>query len=83
MRYRVEILQTARRDLRDLPLRDAERVLARVEQLAEGLAGDVKKLQGFTVGYRLRVGDYRVLFDLDGDRVLVQRIRNRREAYER
>lgn len=83
MRYRIEILQTAQRDLRDLPLRDAERVLARVEQLAEGLAGDVKKLQGFTVGYRLRVGDYRVLFDLDGDRVLVQRIRNRREAYER
>ncbi|QQR75286.1 MAG: type II toxin-antitoxin system RelE/ParE family toxin [Holophagales bacterium] len=83
MRYRVEILSTARRDLRDLPLRDAERVLARLEQLREGFAGDVRKLQGFTVGYRLRVGDYRVLFDLDGDRILVLRIRNRREAYER
>jgi len=29
-------------------------------------AGDVKKLQGYKNAYRLRVGDYRVLFDMDG-----------------
>ena len=83
MLYHVEILPTARRDLREMPSRDAERVLARLDRLSEGLSGDVKRLQGFTIGYRLRVGDYRVLFDLDGERVLVQRVRHRREAYER
>jgi len=29
--------------------------------------GDVKKLQGYKTAYRLRVGDYRILFDMDGE----------------
>ena len=29
-------------------------------------AGDVRKLQGYRNAYRLRVGDYRILFDMDG-----------------
>lgn len=44
--------------------------------------GDVKKLTNHTPEYRLRVGDYRVLFEIDGtDRVSVYRIMHRREAY--
>jgi len=30
-------------------------------------AGDVKKLKGFANTYRLRVGDYRILYDVNGD----------------
>jgi mRNA interferase RelE/StbE len=30
-------------------------------------SGDVKKLQGCKNAYRLRVGDYRILFDIDGE----------------
>ena len=29
-------------------------------------AGDIRKLQGYNIAYRLRVGDYRILFDMDG-----------------
>jgi mRNA interferase RelE/StbE len=45
------------------------------------LAGDVKKLTGFTPEHRLRVGNYRVLFEVEDARVIVYRGRHRREAY--
>lgn len=43
-------------------------------------SGDVKKLQGRN-GYRLRVGDYRVIFDNDGNIIYVERVHNRGQVY--
>ena len=46
------------------------------------VGGDVKRLTNFTPEYRLRVGDYRVLFEIeDTNRVVVYRVCHRREAY--
>ena len=45
-------------------------------------SGDVKKLQG-TSGYRLRVGDFRVLFDRDGNIIYIEKIENRGQVYKR
>jgi mRNA interferase RelE/StbE len=60
----------------------ARRVKQAVERFADSGAGDVKKLQGIQPAeYRLRVGDYRVRFNLEGDTIRVLRVRNRREAY--
>ncbi|NTU43356.1 MAG: type II toxin-antitoxin system RelE/ParE family toxin, partial [Nitrospirales bacterium] len=50
--------------------------------LEKGLVGDIKKLTNHFPGYRLRVGDWRVLFEIDGDKVVVYRIRHRKEAYK-
>jgi mRNA-degrading endonuclease RelE of RelBE toxin-antitoxin system len=48
----------------------------------EARAGDVKKLRPPLSGFRLRCGDYRVFFDLEGEsRIEVIGVRNRREAY--
>lgn len=44
-------------------------------------SGDVKKLQGRN-GYRLRVGDYRVIFDTDGNILFIELIGNRGEIYK-
>lgn len=44
-------------------------------------AGDVKKLQGAS-GYRLRVGDFRVLFDRDGNIIFIIKIGNRGQIYK-
>jgi mRNA interferase RelE/StbE len=49
--------------------------------MRNNLEGDVKHLTNFTPEYRLRVGDFRVLFELAGNRVTVYRIVNRRDAY--
>lgn len=44
--------------------------------------GDVKKLQG-TDGYRLRVGDFRIIFDKNGDVLLIEKIENRGQVYKK
>jgi len=81
MRYNVRILPTAERDLDRMSPEVAHRVLRKIEAMQNDLAGDVKRLVDFVPPYRLRVGDWRVLFDLRGDLILVQRVRHRSEAY--
>lgn len=44
-------------------------------------AGDVKHLQGQN-GYRLRVGDYRVIFDIHGNILYIEKIGNRGQVYK-
>ena len=44
-------------------------------------AGDVRKLQGRT-GYRLRVGDFRIIFDIDGNILYIDKIDNRGQIYK-
>lgn len=57
-----------------MSLRERERVVEKVEALQTDLAGDVKRLTNFTPECRLRVGDYRVLFQVEDDRVMIFRI---------
>lgn len=44
-------------------------------------SGDVKKLQGMN-GYRLRVGNYRIIFDRNGNILYIERIDNRGQIYK-
>lgn len=60
----------------------ARRVKNTAERFAATGAGNVKKLQDIEPPeYRLRVGDYRVRFELQGETMRILRVRNRREAY--
>jgi len=45
------------------------------------LTGDVKRLTDFELQYRLRVGNYRVLFNIENNALIIYRIKHRREAY--
>ncbi|RRK31180.1 type II toxin-antitoxin system RelE/ParE family toxin [Schaedlerella arabinosiphila] len=45
--------------------------------------GDVKKLQGVDDGYRLRVGDLRVLFSMEDDKIFIDNIIPRGQAYKK
>lgn len=45
--------------------------------------GDIKKLQGTDDGYRLRVGDLRVLFSIENDIIYIDNIIPRGQAYKR
>jgi mRNA interferase RelE/StbE len=49
--------------------------------MSNDLAGDVKHLTHATPEYRLRVGDYRVLFQIEGTTLVIYRVVHRREAY--
>lgn len=43
---------------------------------------NIKKLTNFEPAYRLRVGDYRVLFDVVEDTIFIGRVLHRQESYE-
>ena len=84
MRYRVDLKPRAMKDLRRVPRDDARRILEALGALKDDLSGDVKRLTNFTPEFSLRVGVYRVLFEVEeSSRVVVYRVRHRREAYKR
>ena len=60
---------------------DQSRILQKIELLQHGLTGDIKRLTNFTPEYRLRVGDYRILFEILEGSIIVYRILHRRDAY--
>jgi mRNA interferase RelE/StbE len=78
----IEWTEASLKDMAALDKKIARRVQQAVERFAEIGAGSVKKLQDIDPPeYRLRAGDYRVRFELDGQIIRVLRVRNRREAY--
>ncbi|NEO88112.1 MAG: type II toxin-antitoxin system RelE/ParE family toxin [Spirulina sp. SIO3F2] len=81
MNYTVEFRPRALKDLKGLDVGIRERILAKVELLRDGLQGDIKKLKKFSPSYRLRVGDYRVLFEVEANVITIYRVKHRRQAY--
>lgn len=82
MSYTVKLKPRAIKDLRRIQKQDASRIADALDRLKLELAGDVKRLTNFTPEYRLRVGHYRVLFEIEEKRdITVYRIIHRREAY--
>ena len=81
MDYEVRFKPKADKDLDALQPDMAKRVIEKIARLRTNLEGDVKRLTNFSPEYRLRVGDYRVLFEVEGNSVIVYRIVHRREAY--
>lgn len=84
-KYSVEIKPTARKELEDLP----DPVLARVVRKLESLAdvprpSGCKKLKGCKDQWRIRIGDWRVVYIINETVKLVSivRIAHRREVYE-
>ncbi len=77
----IEFKPRAEKDLSSLPKADQSRILQKIELLQHGLTGDIKRLTNFTPEYRLRVGDYRILFEILEGSIIVYRILHRRDAY--
>ncbi|OQW90446.1 MAG: plasmid stabilization protein [Beggiatoa sp. IS2] len=69
------------KDLRNLPKGEVQKILEKIKILESGLIGDIKKLTHFTPEYRLRVGDYRILFEIKEQKITIYRVKHRKEAY--
>jgi mRNA interferase RelE/StbE len=81
MKYAIQFKPRAVKDIERLSSRVQLQILKVVEAMSNDLKGDVKRLTNFTPEYRLRVGDYRVLFEIENNSIVVYRVRHRREAY--
>ena len=72
----------ARADLLAIDRETALQILHCVDRYLASRTGDVKKLKPPRTGFRLRCGDYRVFFDLQGQNAItITSVRNRRDAY--
>jgi mRNA interferase RelE/StbE len=81
--YRLLVKREAEKELRRLPRRDLKRILGKIGRLAaEPRPEGVEKLSTLE-RYRVRQGDYRVLYEIDDEAqtVTVVRIGHRREVY--
>ncbi len=84
MELELVILPRAQKDLAGLPYADRERTKVRIEAYAvapRDQRHDVVALVGTRSGYRLRAGDWRVIFAIVEGRMEVTRVMHRREAY--
>ncbi|MFA5872678.1 MAG: type II toxin-antitoxin system RelE/ParE family toxin [Anaerolineales bacterium] len=79
----MELRRAAYKDLKDIPADYARLITKHIDSLElNPRPPDSKKLKG-DAGYSLRIGTYRVLYDIDDkmQSVTIYRIKHRREAY--
>ena len=84
MTYRIDVAPATARELRKLDPPARRRIQAAVELLAEApRPPTAKPLVDSGGAWRVRVGDYRIVYDIEDDRlvILVLRVAHRREVY--
>lgn len=86
MRYEVYLTRKAMKELDDIEPPSRKRILDALTMLRDyGFSGrlDIKKLKGYKNHYRLKVGKYRILFELEKPRkIIVYAIIPRKQAYK-
>jgi len=76
---KIGFTKTADKQIKALDENTRQRVIIGIEGIPRG---DIKKLRGLTNGYRLRVGEYRVLFKLARELITITAVLPRGEAYK-
>jgi len=82
--YKVYIERTAERDLKQLSSQLFGRIVAKVKALASNpRPPGSRKITGSKNDWRIRIGDYRVIYEVDDAEraVRIMRVRHRREVY--
>jgi mRNA interferase RelE/StbE len=82
--YEVYLERAAERDLRRLPPEIFQRVIPRIRALSENpKPPGCRKIVGSESDWRIRVGDYRVIYEIDetANAVRVFRVKHRGEVY--
>lgn len=83
--YRVEFTTAAAKEIRKLDPQIRRRILVGIAELErEPRPQGVRKLSGYDNAWRVRIGDYRVLYEVIDDEVIVTvvRVAHRRDVYE-
>lgn len=81
--YRVIIKKKAKRFIDKLPMNEKRRIVSAIEQLPNG--EDIKKLKGHNELFRLRVGEYRIIYTIDNGELIIYIVDagNRGDIYKR
>ena len=82
--YSIVWLKSAHKSFEKLSKSDQKSIMNRIDALIESHeSGDIKKLKGYTHLYRLRVGDYRIIFEVNKKlkQICISAVGHRREIY--
>lgn len=82
--YQVYLERRAERDLKKIPADDFHRIISRIKSLRkEPRPTGGRKIVGTRGDWRIRVGEYRIIYEIDEDAksVRIMRVRRRREVY--
>lgn len=85
MSYQIEFSRSAKKQFKKLSLDIQKRVVVKINELAiEPRPNRAKKLQGNDSLYRIRVGDYRIVYEIKDNILLVTviRVKHRSEVYK-
>ena len=86
MTYEIIITKSIQKQLDNLPNNIQERVYEKIAQLAEEPRPDgVVKLKGYDNEYRIRIGDYRLIYEIRDEQliVLLVQCKHRRDVYKK
>ncbi len=80
---KLKIRKSAIKDLKKIDHEVRKRLHVKIQNLADfPEVSNVKKLTNFEPAYRVRVGDYRILFDVNEDVIEIGRVLHRKDSYE-
>ena len=83
--YKINVSPAAEKQLKSLPKREQSKIVKRIAKLADDpRPAGVKRLQGITGLYRLRQGNWRIVYTIEDRRliVLILKIGHRRNVYQ-
>jgi len=84
VKYELVYTRRAERDIRKLDSKIKDRIAKTLLRYREEPLTFAEKLTDPVLGeYRYRIGDYRVVFDMEGNEIVVLRVGHRREIYKR
>lgn len=67
--YKIIISKKAKKFIDKLPSKDKLRIVTAIEKLPD--IGDIKSLSGYKDVYRLRVGDYRIIYTVEHEQLII------------
>ena len=82
--YRIEWKNSAYKELQKLPRQIIAKIIAAVADLSnDPYPSGVKKMVGSERSYRIRVGDYRVIYEIIENKLIIEiiRVRHRKDVY--
>ena len=78
----IEIQESAKKDLKKIDKKQALKILKQLKTLENyPHITNIKKLKNHYPPMRYRIGDYRILFEIENDFIIIVNIKHRKEAY--
>jgi len=81
--YKIILTKRALKDIEKIDIKTKTHIGNKLKSLIDDPVKISRKLSNPIIGtYRFRIGDYRVIFDIDKDEVIILRIGHRRDIYK-